>query len=339
MQSTTLSLFVNALPTPSTINNRPEIVNALVDQAATEDSAFTYTFAADSFNEPDAQVMTYSVTSTLPAWLSFDAAMRTLSGTPDNAAVGDLDVTISARDAGGLSAEDTFRITTANTNDAPTIANAIADQAATEDSAFSYTVPSNAFNDVDVGDTLTYSVTSALPGWLSFDATTRTFSGTPAVGDVGNLDVTLRATDSAGAFVEDVVRVTTSIVGTAGADTLAGGAGNQSILGLAGNDVIYADIAATSSSAAFEPDNVSGLRLWLDGADQSTLFSNTAGTTPITDGGSVARWNDKSGQGNHATDSTAGTSNDRPIWDADGLNNKGVLVFDGVNDGINRLIV
>ena len=46
-----------------------------------------------------------------------------------------------------------------NVNDAPTIANAIADQSATEDSAFTYTVPFNAFADVDVGDTLTYSAT------------------------------------------------------------------------------------------------------------------------------------------------------------------------------------
>ena len=64
-----------------------------------------------------------------------------------------------------------------NTNDAPTVANPIADQNATEDSAFSFTVPANTFADVDAGDTLTYSATladgSALPAWLRFNAGNR----------------------------------------------------------------------------------------------------------------------------------------------------------------------
>ncbi len=38
-------------------------------------------------------------------------------------------------------------------------------------------------------------------GWLSFNPTTRTFSGTPANGDVGNLAIRVTATDSANASV------------------------------------------------------------------------------------------------------------------------------------------
>ena len=56
-----------------------------------------------------------------------------------------------------------------NTNDTPTLANPIADQAATEDSAFSLQFAANTFNDVDLGDTLTYSA-SGVPSWLSFNA-------------------------------------------------------------------------------------------------------------------------------------------------------------------------
>ena len=51
----------------------------------------------------------------------------------------------------------------------------------------------------------------------------------------------------------------------------------------------------------FTQGSIDGLYLWLDGADSSTLFSNTEGTTPATIGGTVARWNDKSGNGNHLT--------------------------------------
>jgi hypothetical protein len=45
----------------------------------------------------------------------------------------------------------------------------------------------------------------------------------------------------------------------------------------------------------FDPTSISGCTLWLDGADANTVFSNTAGTTPATNGGNVSRWNDKSG--------------------------------------------
>src|SRR5262252_5766020 len=50
-----------------------------------------------------------------------------------------------------------------------------------------------AFTYVDTGDSLAYTATaadgSALPAWLSFNAATRTFSGTPAAGNVGTLAV------------------------------------------------------------------------------------------------------------------------------------------------------
>ncbi len=139
--------------------------------------------------------LTYSA-SGVPAWLSFDAATRTFSGTPANADVGTVTVTVRATDLAGAYVEDQFDIVVANTNDAPTVANPIADQNATEDSAFSFQFAVNTFADVDVSDTLTYSA-SGVPGWLSFNSTTRTFTGTPANADVGSHTITVRATDLA----------------------------------------------------------------------------------------------------------------------------------------------
>ena len=95
----------------------------------------------------------------------------------------------------------------------------IADQAATEDAGFSFTFAANTFNDIDAGDSLSYSA-SGLPGWLSFDAATRTFSGTPANADVGPVTITLRATDLAGAFVEDQFVVTVANVNDAPTGTV-----------------------------------------------------------------------------------------------------------------------
>ena len=90
-------------------------------------------------------------------------------------------------------------------NHTPDVATQIATQKALEDSHFTFTIPANAFSDVDVGDTLSYSTTladgSALPSWLSFDAVTNTFSGTPLNEHVGSLSLTLTATDLAGTSV------------------------------------------------------------------------------------------------------------------------------------------
>ena len=68
-------------------------------------------------------------------WLSFDASTGVLSGTPDNAEVGDHAVVLTATDGSSAPATDTFTLTVTNTNDAPTVANAISDQTIAEDSA------------------------------------------------------------------------------------------------------------------------------------------------------------------------------------------------------------
>ncbi|WP_445223120.1 putative Ig domain-containing protein [Cellvibrio sp. OA-2007] len=57
----------------------------------------------------------------LPAWLSFDAVTRTFSGTPANADVGTVSIDVIASDGNGGTVTDTFVITVANTNDAPTV--------------------------------------------------------------------------------------------------------------------------------------------------------------------------------------------------------------------------
>ena len=91
----------------------------------------------------------------------------------------------------------TDQAVTNNSNNVPTVANAIPDQPATVDEEFSYTFPENTFNDLDAGDTLTYAATqgdgTALPSWLTFTASTRTFSGTPTA--TGTVSVKVTASD------------------------------------------------------------------------------------------------------------------------------------------------
>src|SRR6476646_6417214 len=83
-------------------------------------------------------------------------------------------------------------------NDAPVVAQAIADQGATQGNPFSFQFAANTFHDVD-GDPLIYTATldpvGSLPAWLHFDGSTRTFSGTPTNADIGTIAVKVTASD------------------------------------------------------------------------------------------------------------------------------------------------
>jgi len=76
-----------------------------------------------------------------------------------------------------------------NPNDPPTVANNIPDQSTDEDIPFNFTFDENTFVDVNENDSLTYAASlnndSALPSWLTFNAASRNFSGTPTNDDVG----------------------------------------------------------------------------------------------------------------------------------------------------------
>ncbi|RZN08519.1 putative Ig domain-containing protein, partial [Bradyrhizobium sp. Leo121] len=111
------------------------------------------------------------------------------------------------RDTAGLTSTTTLTITIHGADDAPVLATQTANQNATVGSSFSLVLPANTFTDVDTGDTLTYAATSAdgtaLPTWLSFNASTRTFSGTPTSANVGTASIKVTATDLAGAATSE----------------------------------------------------------------------------------------------------------------------------------------
>jgi hypothetical protein len=91
-------------------------------------------------------------------------------------------------------------VSVTNVNDAPVVSNAIANQDSAEDAAWSYQVPAGTFSDADA-DTLSYTATlstgAVLPSWLSFNAATRTFSGTPPQDFNGSLSLKVTASDNA----------------------------------------------------------------------------------------------------------------------------------------------
>jgi len=269
-------------------NDAPTIGAALASQNATEDAAFTFILPTDTFVDADlGDRLSYSATladgSALPAWLQFDVATGTFSGTPGNDHVGALEIRVTASDLVGASASQSFSLTVANTNDAPEVAIVLANQQATEDAPFAFTIPQEAFRDVDVGDTLTLSATqadgSALPTWLRFDATTRTFSGTPVNGDVGSVSVRLTASDVAGVSasqtfaigvsnVNDAPEIGTMLTNQSGR---AGTALSWQLPGTAFVDVDAGDVLAYSATLA----DGSALPTWLAFDAATGTFSGT----------------------------------------------------------------
>jgi Ca2+-binding RTX toxin-like protein len=232
-------------------NNRSPTINSFLPALqAKAGSAFTYTVAANTITDPDPwDSITYSIKmadgSAVPTWLTFDAATRTMSGTPGAGNVGALQFLLWGTDNYNYSAGEYVNMTIAAPNRTPVLTTALVDQAAAQGGAFNYTIPASAFTDPDTGDTLTYSATltdgSALPSWLVFNAVTRAFSGTPAT--LGTLSVKVTAKDSGNLSASDIFDVAVSVQnltlnGTAGADTLSGGAGNDTLNGLAGNDTL-----------------------------------------------------------------------------------------------------
>ncbi|MGI9450831.1 MAG: cadherin domain-containing protein, partial [Geminicoccaceae bacterium] len=196
-------------------NDEPVLSSALADQAATEDAVFSFAVPADAFSDVDASDgLTYTATladgSALPAWLTFDARTKTFSGTPENGDVGDIRITVTATDAHGASATDSFEISTANTNDGPddlTMKGGLVE----ENAAGGTVVGQVSGSDVDTGDVLSYSLADDADGRFVIDADTGEITVARGASldyeDAANHDVTVTVTDRAGAAYDETFSI------------------------------------------------------------------------------------------------------------------------------------
>lgn len=156
--------------TVANVNDVPTVVAATADQTTNEDALFTLD-TSTAFGDADIQfndnaannlaneVLTYAATledgSVLPTWLTFNTTTGVLSGTPANDDVGEISVKVTATDIASTSVSDIFKITVANTNDAPTASDktdvTLGDlNTLTIDTSYL----TGKIADVDVGDTL-----------------------------------------------------------------------------------------------------------------------------------------------------------------------------------------
>jgi hypothetical protein len=170
------------------VNNAPTFSS---DPLTMVEESVEYSYMATA-TDLDQEALTFSAT-TIPAWLSFDEASATLSGTPESADVGDHDVVLAVTD-GTAMAEQIFVVTVTEAveeNVAPVITSS-ATTSATVEQLYSYELTATDEN----GDDLTM-VGMIVPSWLDFNATTGVLSGTPTAENVGSHAVTLQVTDGA----------------------------------------------------------------------------------------------------------------------------------------------
>ena len=88
----------------------------------------------------------------------------------------------------------------------------------------------------------------------------------------------------------------------------------------------WSDAVVQVAALSFAPSDITGLQLWLDASDASTLYDATTGGSLVAADGAVKRWEDKSGNDRHATESTNG-----PQRKTSKQNGRDTLLFDGSN--------
>jgi hypothetical protein len=77
-----------------------------------------------------------------------------------------------------------------------------------------------------------------------------------------------------------------------------------------------------------DPTDIAGCDLWLDASDSSTLYDSAVAGSLSGSGGLVGRWEDKSGNVNHATQASIL----RPLRRVAQINGLDAVEFDGGND-------
>jgi hypothetical protein len=146
-----------------------------------------------------------SASSTLNvSYTSSNPTVATISGnTVTIHARGSTDIQASQAGNGNYNSASPITQTLTVVNSIPTIANTITGQEALPLTPFIFTFASNTFFDAD-GDVLTYTASrydgTNLQTWLTFNATTRTFSGTPGAAD-STATIRLTANDGFGGTV------------------------------------------------------------------------------------------------------------------------------------------
>lgn len=193
-----------------TVNHAPYLNEPIEDITTLEDETFYFAMNEQTFIDQDNEELDYSITlsngADLPDWLTFNNETLSFEGLPQNSDVGNYNIRIEVSDSYGESVIDEFVITVLNTNDAPYQNFLLNDISIEEGMDFSFYIDEQTFLDIDINDVLSYSANyfgGLLPSWLIFDAEELRFYGSTYNVEPEDYQITLVATDIAGAFIQD----------------------------------------------------------------------------------------------------------------------------------------
>lgn len=212
-----IASFVALIPLPPIIFRpiapAPVLTDPTASQVWTEGQAISLTLPSNTFTDPRNQALIYTATlangQALPSWLTFNATTRSFTGTAP-ATAETLSIKVTATDTSGLSASETFGLSVIATASEPVLAHQTANQTWQQGQMVSFTLPSNTFTDPQ-NEALSYTATEsngqALPSWLSFNATTHTFTGTVPAG-LETFSIKVTATDTSDLSTSETFGVT-----------------------------------------------------------------------------------------------------------------------------------
>jgi hypothetical protein len=184
-----------------TVNNVAPVIMPVGNQTVQQGILFMLKINA---TDVPADTLTFSDNTTL---FDINPVTGIIQFTPTDSDIGMYFVRITVMDDDSGSNSTTFKLTVLNVNDQPTLIY-ISPQTATEDAPFSLQLVGQ---DVDVGDTLTYSMITS-PSGMTINQATGLISWMPTNGDVGSHTAIVRVSDASGAFAERSFQITVANV-------------------------------------------------------------------------------------------------------------------------------
>ncbi|WP_279237486.1 putative Ig domain-containing protein [Dyella sedimenti] len=171
-------------------------------QTATPGAAWSSNIAG-AFTDNVGFGLTFTATG-LPSWLSLNT-QGVFSGTPTTA--GSWTVAVTATDVNGKSVTTNVVVTVPVA--APVFTAGAANQIGGVGGALSFTVPGATDpNNASLTYSAKLSSGAALPSWLSFNASTHAFTGTPVPGSVGSYSIAVTATAANGGVATETFTLT-----------------------------------------------------------------------------------------------------------------------------------
>jgi large repetitive protein len=197
--------------------NEPPVVGSIANVTVEEDASDTVLDLSNAFYDPEGDTIVLSVTgNTNVELVTADLAgdQLTLAYVADQS--GSAEITIRATGISGAWVAGTFTVTVNPGNDQPFVSHPIGDVTVNEDASDTVLDLTNVFDDIDAGDSLTLSVTgNTNAGLVTTDLAGDQLTLVYLADQNGMAEITVRATDAAGAHIDDTFTVTVRSVNDA----------------------------------------------------------------------------------------------------------------------------